>query len=81
MELLWKNLVYISLEICDNVKNVINRGIIKMLIYLSMIEGEERKASFEKIYKENYLRMYHIALSILKQPADVEDAVQEAFGK
>lgn len=50
-----------------------------MLIYLSMIEGEERKASFEKIYKENYLRMYHIALSILKQPADAEDAVHEAF--
>jgi RNA polymerase sigma-70 factor (ECF subfamily) len=50
-----------------------------MLTYLCLIDGEERKKSFEKIYNENYLRMYHIALSILKNPASAEDAVHEAF--
>lgn len=50
-----------------------------MLVYLNLIEGEERKISFTKIYEENHLRMYHIALSILKNHADAEDAVHEAF--
>ena len=50
-----------------------------MLTYLCLIDGEERKKFFEKIYNENYLRMYHIALSILKNPASAEDAVHEAF--
>ena len=50
-----------------------------MLVYLCLIEDEERKKSFEKIYNENYLRMYHISLSILKNPASAEDAVHEAF--
>ena len=50
-----------------------------MLTYLCLIDGEERKKSFEKIYNENYFRMYHIALSILKNPASAEDAVHEAF--
>lgn len=50
-----------------------------MLVYLNLIEGEKRKNSFAKIYEENHLRMYHIALSILKNHADAEDAVHEAF--
>ena len=50
-----------------------------MLTYLCLIDGEDRKEFFEKVYSENYLRMYHIALSILKNPASAEDAVHEAF--
>ena len=50
-----------------------------MLVYLCLIDEEERKKSFEKIYNQNYLRMYHIALAILKNPANAEDAVHEAF--
>ena len=75
---MWENFIYISEKMCDNVEKYRNRGK-NMLIYLNMIQGEERKASFEKIYEENYLRMYHIAFSILKQQADAEDAVHEAF--
>lgn len=34
---------------------------------------------FQKIYDENYLRMYHAAFGILKNQADAENAVSEAF--
>ena len=34
---------------------------------------------FQKIYEENYLRMYHVAFGILKNQADAENAVSEAF--
>ena len=34
---------------------------------------------FQKIYDENYLRMYHVAFGILKNQADAENAVSEAF--
>ena len=50
-----------------------------MLVYLNLIEGRDRKDLFAQIYEENYLRMYHIAFAILKQHADAEDAVHEAF--
>ncbi len=52
-----------------------------MLCYLSLIETEEDKKTFEKIYEENYLIMYHIALGILKNQADAENVVHEAFLK
>lgn len=52
-----------------------------MIFYLSLLETEEDKKSFEKIYEENYLTMYHIALGILKNQADAENAVHEAFLK
>lgn len=34
---------------------------------------------FQKIYEENYLRMYHAAVGILKHQMDAENAVSEAF--
>lgn len=55
------------------------KGKDRMIIYLSMIEGEEQKRSFENTYKENYLIMYYIALGMLKNPVDAENAVHEAF--
>lgn len=39
----------------------------------------EKRSYFESVYKENYLKMYHVALGMLKHPADAENAVHEAF--
>ena len=50
-----------------------------MLVYLALLENEEDKTLFIKIYEENYLKMYHIAFRILNQKMDAENAVQEAF--
>ncbi len=49
------------------------------MIYLAMLESEEEREVFRYIYEENYLKMYHIALSFLKQPTEAENAVHEAF--
>lgn len=50
-----------------------------MFVYLNLIHDEKHQNIYRKIYEDNYLRLYHIALSILKEPADAEDAVHEAF--
>lgn len=50
-----------------------------MLVYLNLIQDENHKNTYRKIYEDNYLRMYHIALAVLKNQADAEDAVHEAF--
>lgn len=49
------------------------------MIYLSLLATEEDRKSFQKIYEENYLKMYHVALGMLKQPSEAENAVHEAF--
>ncbi len=50
-----------------------------MLVCLSMFESDEERVSFQAIYEENYLKMYHVALGILKCQMDAENAVHEAF--
>ena len=50
-----------------------------MLIYLSMIESEDDKSKFEKIYERYSGLMFHKAMQILKQQQDAEDAVHQAF--
>lgn len=50
-----------------------------MLIYLTILESDEEKKSFEQTYKDNYLYMYHVAFKILKHQMDAENAVHEAF--
>lgn len=50
-----------------------------MLIYLQMIESEEDKAKFEQIYTDYRQLMYATAYNILKNSADAEDAVHQAF--
>lgn len=50
-----------------------------MLIYLQMIESEEDKAKFEQIYTTYRQLMYATAYKILKNSADAEDAVHQAF--
>ena len=49
------------------------------LLYLSLLETEQDRDQFQKIYEKNYLKMYHVVIGILKQQADGENAVHEAF--
>lgn len=50
-----------------------------MLIYLQMIETEEARSKFERIYAAYRGLMYHIAFQVLRQAQDAEDAVHLAF--
>ncbi len=50
-----------------------------MIVYLSAIETKEEKETFRKIYEENYLKMYHVALSFLRDKGEAENVVHEAF--
>ena len=52
-----------------------------LLYYCSLLETEEEKRSFEKIYEDNYLGMYHVAFQMLKSRDRAEDAVHSAFFK
>lgn len=47
--------------------------------YLSMLNTEEEKSEFERLYTTYRTRMYHVAMKYLNNSADAEDAVQEAF--
>lgn len=47
--------------------------------YLAALETEEEKISFEKIYCTYRKQMLFLALSILKNKPDSEDAVHDAF--
>ena len=49
------------------------------MIYLSLLETEEDKRYFKEIYENNYLKMYHVALGILHDKSEAENAVHEAF--
>lgn len=49
------------------------------MVYLLLLETERDREQFQAVYEENYLKMYHIVLGILKQKADAENAVHEAF--
>lgn len=50
-----------------------------MLMYLALIEGEEQKRKFERLYRNYIQGMYYIAYKILKQKHAAEDAVHQAF--
>lgn len=49
------------------------------MLYLLLLATEEDREFFRKIYEENYLKMYHVALGMLRQPSEAENAVHEAF--
>lgn len=49
------------------------------MLYLLLLATEEDREFFQKIYEENYLKMYHVALGMLRQPSEAENAVHEAF--
>ena len=50
-----------------------------MLLYLSMIESDGDRSKFEIIYEEYSGLMYRLAMQILHQQEDAEDAVHQAF--
>ena len=52
-----------------------------MLIYLQMIESEEDRSKFEVVYQMYRSQMYNIALGVLANAQDAEDAVHYAFVK
>ena len=52
-----------------------------MLIYLQMIETEEDRSKFEKLYDEYKGLMYTTAYRMLEHEQDAEDAVHHAFLK
>lgn len=50
-----------------------------MLIYLALIEVEEDKRKFERIYLSYKQTMFYVANRILKNHHTSEDAVHQAF--
>jgi len=50
-----------------------------MLIYLNLIDTEEEKSKFEKLYNYYKHTMFYVAKCILKDDYLSEDAVHEAF--
>lgn len=47
--------------------------------YLSVLQTEEERSEFERLYLEYKNQMYNVAVSYLHDPVDAEDAVHEAF--
>lgn len=52
-----------------------------MLIFLEMLESDEDRLSFQRIYERNYMKMYYAALNMSGDKHMAEDAVHEAFLK
>lgn len=50
-----------------------------MIVYLQLIETEEHRTKFERIYTEYRGLMYHTAYQLLRHEQDAEDAVHLAF--
>ena len=48
-----------------------------MIIYLQMIESDEDKSKFEQLYIMYKGLMFHVAMKILKNEFDAEDAAYE----
>lgn len=59
----------------------LERGSFKMIAYLLMIDSEEDRSKFEKLYIAYRDFMYYVANQILNNPQDAEDAVHQAFVK
>lgn len=52
-----------------------------LLYYLSLIDSEEDKSKFEKIYEQYRLLMKYIALQVLGDDRNAEDVVHDSFVK
>ena len=50
-----------------------------MLVYLLMIDTEEKRIRFEDLYRKYRGLMFHVANQILNNESDAEDAVHHAF--
>ncbi len=52
-----------------------------LILYLSLIEDEKDKSKFEQLYHHYKRMMYGIALHMIGDPCDAEDAVHDSFIK
>ena len=52
-----------------------------MLLLISGLSEGTRRQEFEQIYEQNYRTMYYVALKILKNKEEAEDAEQSSFVK
>ena len=52
-----------------------------MIVYLSVLDSQEKKSKFEQIYLTYRKQMYYTAFQILQHDEDAEDAVHHAFIK
>lgn len=50
-----------------------------LAIYLTLIDNEDDKKSFEDLYNQNRSKAYAIAFNILKNKTLAEEACSEAF--
>ena len=50
-----------------------------MLVYLQMLETPEERSLFERLYDTYRNLMFHVALKVLQNEQDAEDAVHQAF--
>ena len=52
-----------------------------MLVYLQIIDNPQERVKLETVYRQYQQLMYAVALKILGNPQDAEDAVHNAFVK
>lgn len=52
-----------------------------LMLYTSMIDSPEEKRKFERIYLAHKQTMYYVAMRILRDSHEAEDAVHQAFVK
>lgn len=50
-----------------------------MYQYLLLLDTEQEKEFFQKLYREHRNQMYYMALKIVKNESDAEDMVHETF--
>ena len=50
-----------------------------LFMYLSMLETEDERFAFEKLYEKARHTCLHVALAITKNQAMAEDAIHNAF--
>lgn len=50
-----------------------------LAMYLAILETDEQRSEFEKLYIEKKNRLFAIAMKYLNKKSDAEDAVSEAF--
>lgn len=54
---------------------------LSLIIFLDMLETEEQKSTFEKLYQNYKNLMYHVSYQILLDESLAEDAAHQAFLK
>lgn len=50
-----------------------------MLIYLAMLDDSKDRGKFEALYNKYKGLMFHVAMGIVHNEADAEDALHQAF--